>query len=131
LEDNLDPQKWYNEREPLYRELLNVAEVLLERLLSDKGIPHLGIEKRVKQLKSLIEKMDRRGYNNLEQVNDLAGLRIIGFILSDTSKDLCIWRTMYRWKTILSSVFCLQSRDILKVSKGVAKEVWKNNIVYR
>jgi len=131
LEDNLDPQKWYNEREPLYRELLNVAEVLLERLLSDKGIPHLGIEKRVKQLKSLIEKMDRRGYNNLEQVNDLAGLRIIGFILSDTSKDLCIWRTMYRWKTILSSVFCLQSRDIIKVSKGVAKEVWKNNIVYR
>ena len=104
MEDNLDPQKWYNEREPLYRELLNVAEVLLERLLSDKGIPHLGIEKRVKQLKSLIEKMDRRGYNNLEQVNDLAGLRIIGFILSDTSKDLCIWRTMYRWKTILSSV---------------------------
>ena len=131
MEDNLDPQKWYNEREPLYRELLNVAEVLLERLLSDKGIPHLGIEKRVKQLKSLIEKMDRRGYNNLEQVNDLAGLRIIGFILSDTSKDLCIWRTMYRWKTILSSVFCLQSRDILKVSKGVTKEVWKNNIVYR
>lgn len=31
----------------------------------------------------------------------------------------------------LSSVFCLQSRDILKVSKGVEKEVWKNNIVYR
>jgi hypothetical protein len=34
-------------------------------------------------------------------------------------------------RQVLSSVFCLQSRDILKVSKGVAKEVWKNNIVYR
>jgi hypothetical protein len=26
----------------------------------------------------------------------------------------------------LSSGFCFQSRDILKVSKGVSKEVWKN-----
>jgi putative GTP pyrophosphokinase len=86
LKDNLDLQKWYSEREHLYSELLNVAEGLLERLLYDKGIPHLRIEKRVKELKSLIEKMDKRGYDNPEQVTDLAGLRIIGFILSDTEK---------------------------------------------
>lgn len=76
-------QQWYYTNVPLYGSLLERVKQLLETLLSDKKIPHIPIQVRVKELDSLMKKIARKGYSSPEQVTDLAGIRIIGFKLSD------------------------------------------------
>ena len=86
MDADIDISNWYSQKENLYCSLLTYVQQLLETLLSDKEIHHLPIETRVKTLDSLMQKLIRKEYTSPEQITDLGGMRIIGFIQSDASK---------------------------------------------
>jgi putative GTP pyrophosphokinase len=84
--NSIDNHEWYSQKQFLYLSLLTNVQQLLETLLSDKEIHHLPIQKRVKTFDSLMRKMITKEYASPEQVTDLGGLRIIGYIKSDVRK---------------------------------------------
>lgn len=79
-------REWYDQHKPTYDSFLAVIKPLLETLVSNKGIHHWHIEGRVKQYDRFIGKIWRKKIDNPEEINDLLGLRIICFILSDVER---------------------------------------------
>jgi ppGpp synthetase/RelA/SpoT-type nucleotidyltranferase len=81
-----DIEQWYIENGNLYRSLLDDVQNLLWRLLSDMEIHILQLQWRVKAFDSFMRKITRKGYASPQQVTDLGGIRVVGFILSDAIK---------------------------------------------
>ncbi|MCJ7446388.1 MAG: hypothetical protein MUO72_01715 [Bacteroidales bacterium] len=77
--------KSYDQKRGLYDEFRSKIEVLCTEILKLKGIvPHL-IVSRTKTRSSLSKKIDDKSekYNKLEDITDIAGLRIITFLESE------------------------------------------------
>ena len=70
-------QAWYDQNRSRYADLVETLERLIKTLLAEKKIPYHSVNGRVKDRDSYTEKFTRKGYSSLEQVMDLAGLRII------------------------------------------------------
>ena len=79
-------REWYDQRIPTYTSLLAVVKPLLETLVSNNEVHYMVIQGRVKEYDSFVRKILRKDIDNPEEINDLLGLRVICFILSDTKK---------------------------------------------
>jgi putative GTP pyrophosphokinase len=74
---------WYNQHIDLYREFTKKVEDLIKDLLNEQRINYHTINSRTKEFKSFRQKLAGKQYNNPKEMTDLAGVRVIGYILSD------------------------------------------------
>jgi ppGpp synthetase/RelA/SpoT-type nucleotidyltranferase len=77
---------WYKNKQPIYESLGEVSSATLSALLRVRGIDFLSVTYRTKSLESVIEKVTRKDYEDLSDITDLAGIRIISYIESDIRK---------------------------------------------
>lgn len=74
---------WYDRHQALYKAYAECIKVLLEKLLVQHNLPYHSITCRVKERESFLAKFDRKGYKQLEDITDIAGIRIIAHTTSD------------------------------------------------
>jgi putative GTP pyrophosphokinase len=74
---------WYDEKVPIYKPLVEKLENLCGEILEKEAIDYVHIEARLKKFKSFEEKLIRKGYRKPEEVTDLAGVMIVGSVLSN------------------------------------------------
>jgi putative GTP pyrophosphokinase len=79
----LDLKPWLEQIRPKHDRLTDAVEALLKNLLNTQKIDFLSVEGRTKSHSSILEKCDRKNYNNpKEQLTDISGIRIITFLES-------------------------------------------------
>lgn len=117
-------QKWineYNQVYPTYVQFVNKLQKLLTELLEESKIEHLNpLEFRAKDPKSFAEKIQRpdKNYTDpLNELSDLAGLRIIAYYNEDCE----------RIKDLLKKEFIIDSRH----SKDKADELATDQFGYK
>ena len=78
----------YGQRQPLYEEFASALGTLLVQILRDRGIALHAITHRAKEPDSLLRKLSNpgRSYGALEQVTDLAGVRVITYFHDDVDR---------------------------------------------
>lgn len=78
----------FDSKENMLGALCAKTKSLLEASLEDAGIPYQSVQVRVKSKKKLAEKyMDsKKDYRRLEDVTDLAGLRVITYYEDDVDR---------------------------------------------
>lgn len=82
-----DREKWAAEALIGHSRLAPTACNLLEAELKAHKIEYLSIAHRIKNQKSIIEKIDRKSYTDYEkQITDISGIRIICFLESEIQK---------------------------------------------
>jgi ppGpp synthetase/RelA/SpoT-type nucleotidyltranferase len=74
---------WYRQERPLYEAFANKLKNLTQEILDNQKINYWMVQARAKSLESFEEKMRRKSYTNPEEMEDLTGIRIIGYVLSD------------------------------------------------
>jgi putative GTP pyrophosphokinase len=75
--------KWYNDRLQIHQLLAERAENLLKDILLNEEIQYYKIESRVKDFEKFVRKMMDKKYATPEEMTDVVGLRIVGFVPSD------------------------------------------------
>jgi ppGpp synthetase/RelA/SpoT-type nucleotidyltranferase len=76
-----DVQTWLAQVRPKHERLTTAIVALFRSLLKTQGIDFLSVEGRTKDETSIIEKCDRKSYNNpQEQLTDISGIRIVTFL---------------------------------------------------
>ncbi|MBA2851163.1 ppGpp synthetase/RelA/SpoT-type nucleotidyltransferase [Methanococcus maripaludis] len=83
---NEEISKQYRERETLYLKLIEEVKKQLNYLLSEKDVKlAFPIEARVKELQSILKKCENKNLelNNISEIGDIAGFRIIVLFRSD------------------------------------------------
>ena len=78
-----DFDKWYENHHTLYKAYAECIKTLLEKLLNQSNLPYHSITCRLKDRASFLAKFDRKGYSSIEDVTDIAGIRIIAHTTSD------------------------------------------------
>lgn len=78
----------YDNKHSLYKDFTSEVERLLNSFLIDNGIKCNAITSRLKDRDSLIEKIDRKNdkYQNLDNITDIAGIRVITYFAEDVDK---------------------------------------------
>lgn len=75
---------WYSQKRSTYEGLCKTVGAIIESLLRSNKIDFLSVTTRAKTIDSFSEKCDRKGYAKpIEEITDLAGIRIITFIEED------------------------------------------------
>lgn len=82
---SLDYRSWYEKNISKYGFVANRARNFIETSLAKEAIEYPLIQTRVKNIDSFVEKMERKKekYNRPQDMTDLAGIRIVCFVLSD------------------------------------------------
>lgn len=84
---NQNFEGWLDQTLPLYSRLTESVVSIIENLLRSNDIDYLAVSGRTKTKKSVLEKVDRKGYRNpREQLTDLSGIRIIVFFESSITE---------------------------------------------
>lgn len=84
---NLEFRDIYDSQYPTFRRLANNITESLAIFLNENKISFLKIDSRIKDYESCIEKIERKAYNDsFEQIEDICGVRIICYYLSDVNK---------------------------------------------
>lgn len=93
----------YQERYKVYRNFAAEVEHQLKRILSEEDISYNAITYRLKAEESLSEKIDRKGdkYSCLEDLTDIAGVRVITYYSGDVD----------RIADIVEREFCVDSEN--------------------
>lgn len=78
-----DLSTWYDNHHTLYKAYAECVKSILENLLKQNNLSYHSITCRVKDRDSFLAKFDRKGYSQLEDITDLAGIRIIAHTTSD------------------------------------------------
>ncbi len=91
----------YTGKKILYRDFAAAIKNILDQLLADKKIKYQHITYREKDIETLAEKLDRKKsegkeYKKLEQIEDLAGVRIVFYLESDKKKFLDLLYSEFR-----------------------------------
>jgi len=76
-------RSWYDEKVPIYKPLVEKLENICREILNKEAIDYVLIEARLKDFESFEKKLVRKGYRNPEEVADLAGVMIVGSVLSN------------------------------------------------
>ena len=78
----------YDHDSAIYQQFTQEVEHLLKNLISNKNIDYNAITCRLKDRKSLSEKIDRKNgkYNSLKDLTDIAGVRVITYYAEDVDK---------------------------------------------
>ncbi len=77
---------WYTENRPIYELLSKKVEILIREIV-DNSIPIHEINSRPKEINSFAKKIEAPEYNDpINQITDLAGIRIITYVESDLEK---------------------------------------------
>lgn len=78
----------YDRESTIYHKFTLEVEHLLKNLISNKKIAYNAITCRLKDRKSLSEKIDRKNgkYNSLKDLTDIAGVRVITYYAEDVDK---------------------------------------------
>ncbi len=80
-------EKWYEHEIALYESLSKCIKEIIEENLKDEKITIHGIETRIKEKNSFLEKIKIKNYKNPEiEMTDIAGIRIITYVNSDVDK---------------------------------------------
>src|SRR5688572_17670732 len=81
---------------PKYEQLAAEVAYILEKAISASAIEYSAITHRGKTLDSFVEKLERKKYGNpLEEVTDLAGIRIVYLYTSDSLQVENVIRTEF------------------------------------
>lgn len=78
--------EWYRQNSPIYDGLSGVVAATVSNLLKSQKIDFLAVSARTKTLDSLIEKIEKKGYQATEDITDIVGVRIITYIESDVKR---------------------------------------------
>jgi putative GTP pyrophosphokinase len=76
-------RSWYKEKVLIYKPLVERLENLCRGILDKEAIDYVHIEARLKEFESFEKKLVRKGYRKPEEVTDLAGVMIVGSVLSN------------------------------------------------
>jgi putative GTP pyrophosphokinase len=74
---------WYKQNIPKYELIASSAERFIIHSLINEAIECPLIISRAKDFESFAEKMERKKYSHPEEMTDIAGIRIVCFVLSD------------------------------------------------
>lgn len=77
---------WYKAQEPLYNELSTTVYGIIKQILSVENIDYYNIEPRAKSISSFQEKVSGNIKFDPKDMQDLAGVRIIGYVIADVEK---------------------------------------------
>lgn len=83
LEKSID---WYSRNKFLYELLSKKVEAIIKEVLESKKIDYSNIEFRAKGIESFKNKLKKGVSYNPKEMQDLAGIRIIGYVNSDVNK---------------------------------------------
>jgi putative GTP pyrophosphokinase len=87
---------WYRNTAPSHEALGTVVASTLSSLLKAKKIDFLAVSNRTKTLESVIEKVGRKEYADLDDLTDITGVRVIAYIESDLSRISAIVREAFQ-----------------------------------
>jgi ppGpp synthetase/RelA/SpoT-type nucleotidyltranferase len=76
-------RSWYDEKVPIYKPLVERLRNLVREILDKEAIEYVHIEARLKEFDSFEKKIVRKRYGGPEEVTDLAGVMIVGSVLSN------------------------------------------------
>lgn len=79
---------WYEVERPAYKRLAEYVANTLTSVLTAKGIPHVSVTGRAKEVDSFIEKVaSRKQYEDAKRQNtDFSGVRVVAFLESDVQR---------------------------------------------
>lgn len=78
--------EWHRKNESVCQALSDVVATTISALLKSESIDYLAVSARVKSLSSLTEKVERKAYQDIAEVTDMIGVRVITYIESDVQK---------------------------------------------
>ncbi|MDZ4991912.1 hypothetical protein GNF80_02860 [Clostridium perfringens] len=80
-------KQWYDDNVPLFNNLIKKAQLIIEESIKEEGITINSITGRAKEKKSFCDKALKDKYTDpVNQIKDVAGLRIITYINSDVER---------------------------------------------
>lgn len=88
MEDKIkEAEVWYDKNANIYKQFSYEVAQTIEKILKTKEIPYQSISQRVKERESYLNKCRRDQYSNpVEEIMDLAGIRIIAYTNNDVEK---------------------------------------------
>lgn len=87
----------YRDQKPIFEKMLHIVREQLEKSLAENHIYVNAIETRVKEEKSLVGKLERKGvkYHSLKDLTDILGARIITFYSDEVDKIAAIVEELF------------------------------------
>lgn len=85
----------YSKKANLYKKLAEKVKDIIEESLEYRNINYVNVECRGKSIDSLSDKVKNKEYKNLEEIHDLAGIRIISYVNSDLEKIVAIIKKLF------------------------------------
>lgn len=87
----------FRERRPLLEQLQKVVMEMLRSKIKDSGLELNAIESRIKEEKSLVGKLQRKGhkYHSIKDITDLFGARIVTFYNEDVDRIASMAETLF------------------------------------
>jgi putative GTP pyrophosphokinase len=79
-----DIELWYYKKLPVYTLFGDRVKELIDRLLKGEGISIVGLQSRTKEFERFRKKLISKAYSDPEEMVDIVGIRIIGYVKSDT-----------------------------------------------
>lgn len=86
---------WYSQKRPLYELLSKKVRDLIDEVLHSEKINYASIEFRAKTIESFKRKLEKGITFKPEEMQDLAGIRIIGYVKSDIEKTTEIVKKLF------------------------------------
>lgn len=78
---------WYNKNANIYKQFSSEVAQIIEKLLKTANVPYHSITQRVKDRDSYLNKCKKDQYSNpVEEIMDVAGIRIIAYTNNDVKK---------------------------------------------
>jgi ppGpp synthetase/RelA/SpoT-type nucleotidyltranferase len=137
-----DYSQWYDDRKELYDSLRQAVEKVVQYRLDSQGLmkgsDYVFIESRLKNKDKFIKKMNnvdedgKRKYANPREITDIAGIRIVVYILPDLEPistvvkrffDIDMERSVDKFKQLGESQVGIRSRNYIgRLDKNLIKD---------
>lgn len=89
--------QWIEAAIKRHQDLTNTVVTIIENLLRKEGIDYLAVSGRTKDITSIKQKVQRKGYKDPErQMTDISGVRVIVYLESDVAKVSRIIEASFR-----------------------------------